>query len=167
MSERGRAVLFFVMLAGCGGGGETSRVFTPAAARAIFARCTADAKPFVTEQAHVQLGAFHGQAAFNRHQAHAYAGIGRAQSAAADALGGLGPARPAQAGRLRAYLHQLRAIAEAQRKAASLIAGGDFGAAYQVVREADRPLILLTYHIPNDLLRLGGLRCLAPEAAGA
>ncbi len=59
MSECGRAVLFFVMLAGCGGGGETSRVFTPAA-RAIFARCTADAKPFVTEQAHVQLGGFHG-----------------------------------------------------------------------------------------------------------
>lgn len=161
-----RAVLFFVMLAGCGGGGETSRVFTPAAARAIFARCTADAKPFVTEQAHVQLGAFHGQAAFDRHQAHAYAGIGRAQSAAADALGGLRPARPAQAGRLRAYLHQLRAIAEAQRKAASLIAGGDYGAAYKLVQEAELPVSHFTYRIPDELFRLGGLRCLAPRPDG-
>lgn len=161
-----RAVLFFVMLAGCGGGGETSRVFTPAAARAIFARC-ADAKPFVTEQAQVQLGGFHGQAAFNRHQAHAYAGLGRVQSAAADALGRPRAARPAQAGRLRAYLHQLRTIAEAQRKAAPLIAGGDYGAAYKLVQEAELPVSHFIYHIPNDLLRLGGLRCLAPEAAGA
>lgn len=151
-----------VLLGGCGGG-ERGRPFTPAAARAIFARCAADAKPFVNEENQVSELRFGLRDALSRHQAHAYAGLGRVQSAAAGALAALRPAQPAQARRLGAYLRRLRAIAAAQRRAAPLVARGDHISAATLVRRAQRPVLLLTYLVPDELDRLGGGDCLVPR----